>query len=161
MAIALDGTAGTIVSDTNYYIQWPHTVTSATNGILIVYYGIDNSTGSVTSLTFAGTSLTKKAVSNTNCYIEMWYLLNPPTGLGTVRGSISSLRTNKSGLSLSYTGVNQDTPVLGTTSYNGYFTEGGTVTRSITAGNLFIGGVSTDRVSTINTGNERVKANNS
>lgn len=128
--------------------SWSHTVGNLTNGFIAAIIGGDIA-GSVSSLKFAGTAMTKVAGTvaaggPTDC--ELWYLLNPPTGLGTFNGTISgatSLETDTA--SISYGNVNQVTPILGSVIAAGTATSG-SITRSLTGGgnSIFLGASAID-----------------
>lgn len=107
-----NGVAGSVVS-------WPHTVGVGTNGILFAYFFNGGTAPPIGagSLKYAGTAMTLLA-SGTQTGDpfsgQMWYLSNPPAGLGTFNGTFNS---NPSGgeydcLSESYFGVNTTSPIV-------------------------------------------------
>jgi len=94
---------------------WSHTVGTGANRILIVGVSIRNSSSqTVTGVTYAGTPLTNIGVkaNSTVVRIEMWRLVNPPSGTANVVVTLSAAAKAVCGAT-SWTGVNQTTP-LGT-----------------------------------------------
>ena len=116
MAIVFD-TKGTGSNGGGTTISWAHTVGVGNNGILFAQTLADIATGSLTSLKFAGQALTKiisgDNIANT-VEAGLWYLLNPPSGLGTFNGTWSvNAGVENDALSLSYFGASQSNPILG------------------------------------------------
>lgn len=120
MAIAYDikgtknGVSGSVVS-------WPHTVgAGVTNGIIFAYFFNGGTAPPISagSLKFAGLNMTL-LLSGTQTGDpfsgDLWYLLNPPTGLGTFNGTFKAVPSGGEYdcLSESYSGVNQSTPFAG------------------------------------------------
>ena len=123
-------------------ITWPHTVVSNSDGVILASLGA-NTTGSITSLKFAGAALTK-IIGGTNgasggVENELWYLLNPPTGLGTFNGTYSATFGDKGGISLAYTGINQATPIFGSGITVGTAQNSGSVEVALQANNWLVG----------------------
>lgn len=144
-------------------IQWTHTIGAGSNSIIFASTLGAYSTGSISSLTFAGTQMTRiiKGTETTADPIvaELWYLLNPPSGLGTFHGTFSVVGgVENDALSLSYFGVNQTTPILGSVTNNGSATNSNiNIGRVLTGTNSwFVGFAQFDNVTgTITTGNFR------
>ncbi len=95
-------------------LSWQHTIGSASNRILIVGVAIGGSTSpTVSSVTWNGTALTQVtsgSVNGTNCRAEMWYLLNPGTGVGkTITVTLSGSARFTAG-AVVFAGVHQTTP---------------------------------------------------
>jgi uncharacterized repeat protein (TIGR01451 family) len=94
-------------------LSWFHGVGSGSNRILIV--GVSYSGGSVTTstVTYGLTPLTRIGVQsgtfNQN-RTELWYLLAPPTGSSAVAIAVSPAK-EVAACAISYTGVNQTTPL--------------------------------------------------
>lgn len=158
MAIAFDSVASSGTAGFKQVVSWAHTVVSNTNGAMIVFAS-DNGTSNVTSLKFAGNPLTKiiAGTSSGNPTGEMWYMVNPPIGLGTFNGTWSVMNNDdKSVVSMAYTGVNSATPIAGSVSILGTSVNSGSVTRTIGLNNLFVGGITlSGRPGTTSVGNER------
>lgn len=163
MAIVFDssgfGTGNNITT-----ISWTHNIVSNTNGILVAVIG-NPGTANVTNLAYAGTNLTKVIAGTETPTLldnQAWYLLNPPTGLGTFNGTYSASNFNLCAVSMAYTGVNIATPVAGSVVAFGTLATSGSITRTITAGNFFVGGAYiTISPGTTVIGNERGTANRS
>ena len=100
-------------------LSWSHT-TSGNNRLLIVSVGMARIEPlSVSGITYGGTPLTLIGVSDNTCCtpgrprVEMWKLVAPATGTNTVVVTLSGTNDSVIGAAVSYTGVNQTTP-LGT-----------------------------------------------
>jgi hypothetical protein len=99
-------------------LSWTHTV-SGSSRLIVVGVSLAGGTGAQ-NVTYQGVSLTKlTATSNASTNtVEIWYLVNPPTGAGTVRVDLPNGNTARySAGSISYTGVNQSNP-FGTSAVN-------------------------------------------
>lgn len=135
--------AGASATSPTATLSWSHTCTGA-NRLLVVGVAIgDASTGSLTTaVTYNGVAMTSvgKVASNnqTAGYIEMFRLVNPPTGTNTVLVTPSVTANAVSAGSVSFTGVHQTTP-LGTavTAFGSSSTPSVTVTGT-TSGNMVI-----------------------
>lgn len=141
MAIVFDsvGTAGAFTAAGTA----AHTINSNTNGILLAFFFMNSGTASINANpTFAGTAMTK-IIAQQNSFggvaAEAWYLLNPPTGLGTTLGTANA-GNRLDIVSLAYTGVSQVSPIAGSTSgtssANGTI---GSITSVISGSNWFVG----------------------
>ena len=95
---------------------------------------------------------------NSTFETELWYLLNPPTGLGTFHGTFSE--TNgifDVAVSMSYAGVAQTAPILGSVTANGSEVTSFGIGRTLTGTNSwFIGGGNNDGLGSMSVGNSRV-----
>jgi hypothetical protein len=108
-------------------LTWAHTVPVGLQyGILIVGVELWDTAGAnnqVNSITYAGQNLTlrrRSAYSGGGCpnRVEVWYLLNPPTGANNVVVTLSEafpLRAN----AITLSGVDQSTPFSTDTEANG------------------------------------------
>lgn len=115
MAIALDGEYDDGAMSSNVTsISWAHTVTSNTNGILVVISGASDTTAAdrpITGVTFDGNGTgfgASKVQNNTtnNHTVEIWTQLNPAVASAkTVAVSFTGTITVCGGGSQSYTGV--------------------------------------------------------
>ena len=114
MAIAFDGTANAN-QDSVSSITFSHTVTSNTNGILIVGVAIDSTANrSVSGITYNTIALTKVRSDDeptTTLHSEVWYLLAPATGAHNVVVTFPGTMDGAVCVSVSLTGVDQSTPV--------------------------------------------------
>ena len=93
--------------------SWNHTVGSGSNRILIVSISLRTGNSTATSVTYGGTPLTiigaQQGPGNQN-RTEMWRLLAPPSGTASVVVTLSGGQ-HIVGNSISFTGVNQTTPL--------------------------------------------------
>jgi hypothetical protein len=130
-SIAFDAVASNtqLISSSPSTATWTHTC-SGTNRLLIVSSGYDaNQLEHLTSVTYNGISLTKiitVGLSPSNDYgLELWYLVNPPAGSFTVSITWNTFTLFSSAASLSFTGVNQTTPIgnFNSTASNNSLTE--------------------------------------
>ncbi|MEP7345470.1 MAG: SdrD B-like domain-containing protein, partial [Gemmatimonadaceae bacterium] len=98
-------------------LTWNHTVTATgTNRILLVSVGIRNKSNQTVSSVKWGTAslrLIKAISTGSNVRSEMWYLINPPSGLKTITVTLAGAGAGIAAGAVSYTGVHQTTP-LGT-----------------------------------------------
>ncbi len=164
MAIAFDSKGTGVDANNNGTIQWTHTISSNTNGIIIANFGISGVGVNINaSPTYAGTAMTKIGTARNsinNVGLELWYLLSPPTGLGTFHGTWDGNSTNKAGVSMAYTGVAQTNPIVGSTTFIGTSVTSGSITRTLAANNWFVGGLMMNsKTGTTATGNKRGTAN--
>jgi hypothetical protein len=92
---------------------WTHTTTtSASERFMLVAVIGDNTTVTISGITYAGSALTQIVRVQNVLFAELWYLKNPATGANTISVS-SSGSVHFTGLALTYTGVDQNNP-LGT-----------------------------------------------
>jgi hypothetical protein len=122
-AINATGTNATI-------LQWPHTMGTAANGLLLVGISCRNC-ASVLGVTYGGQPLKRRLVQNGPANpnglpgyqnrIEIWYLLAPPSGTATVVATLSNASHEVHG-SASFTGVNQSQPFGESASASGQST---------------------------------------
>lgn len=145
MAIALDATATGFINNSTSAATWSHTCTG-TDRVLLVSLTIENTSGTGTpsaTATYNGVSMTKIAErSLTGSCAVFFYLANPATGANTVsiQSSTSGTAAYKYGASLSYTGVDQTTPIdaQSTVDANNSTSQSVSVT-TVTANALVIG----------------------
>ncbi len=114
-------------------LSWSHTV-SGTNRLLIVSVAMGPTAAiTVSGITYGGAALTLIGVADNTCCspgrprVEMWRLVAPATGANTVVVTLSGANGSVIGTAVSYTGVDQTTP-LGTFAN----TSGSTATPSVT-----------------------------
>jgi uncharacterized repeat protein (TIGR01451 family) len=111
-AIALDAKSTTVGTGGSF--TFAHTVGVGMDRVLIVGVSIYNSNKTVTSITYGGTALTRLGFldggsGSNDRRMEMWRLINPPTGTANVVVNFSSSAKAVIG-SASFFGVNQATP---------------------------------------------------
>lgn len=129
------GTIGTTSNAGGSTVTNTHTLATTTNNGILIAAILGNGTGNITSLKYAGTAMTK-VIAGTQAGAavesELWYLLNPPAGLGTMNGTFSgTMGAEIDLLSLSYYGVDQTTPILGSARVVGTATGNGSITRTL------------------------------
>lgn len=125
MAIAYDATSGVargwVTSD-----SFSHTCTGA-NRLLLVWVYFDRGNGSYTTsaLTYAGVTLTLVDTLNDGThYAELWRLIAPTEGANTLAATYNNVGPTAKVVirALSYTGVDQTTPLGALASASGYTT---------------------------------------
>ena len=118
-----DGTAAGIVNDASSaavfdkaaLISWAHTVGAGSNRLLVVGVTYRDGNQGVASVTFRGAAMTRVATQNApgnQNRAELWMVLAPAVGPGTVNVTLSNARSVVAGAT-SLRGVRQDAPVLG------------------------------------------------
>lgn len=124
-SVAVDAVAFDAVSTTSSSLSVSHT-TSGSDRLLLAFITL-LSTGNpdVTSVTYNGTSMTKiTEASNqyiTNRFIEtqVYQLVAPDTGSNTLAMTLPATYTDSSLVAISYTGVDQSTPIGATGTNTG------------------------------------------
>jgi hypothetical protein len=147
MAVTFDAvgpsSAGTATTGTS--LSWSHTC-SGTNRLLVVSVSIGmagGDTNHVTSVTYNSVAMTSIAKVHSNNdvtgYVEMFYLIAPSTGTNTVQVTGNETADMVSG-SVSFTGVDQSTPLSNTATNWG---SGTNISVSVTSatGNMVVDGV--------------------
>lgn len=159
MAIAFDA-AGSKTLTVGSVLSWAHT-TTGNNPLLIVAFEASSGGGSVVNNpTYAGQNLTKIITANNSSGTSsLWYLLNPPTGIGTINGTFSISSPDYIGVSMTYTGVDQSLPIVGSTSTTYLSQTSGSITTNISNGMLLVGadGISSSSTGTLDTSNGAVE----
>lgn len=122
-AVGPDATGADVNSSAT--LSWNHTC-SGSNRLLVVSVSMGNSpdTSITTSVTYNGVSMTSLTApvhgnSGTAGYVQLFYLVAPATGTNTVAVTVSTSVDAITGGSVSFTGVNQSTPLNGTTTNTG------------------------------------------
>lgn len=127
----------------NQVITWSHTC-SGTNRLLVVGYGLGTSSdaGLTVAATYNAISMTATTLVHTNNgtsgFVQMFYLINPPTGANTVSLTASGPGTFAiEGGSISFDGADQTT---GIRNFNSAFGSSTTPSATITstAGNMVV-----------------------
>jgi hypothetical protein len=99
-----NGTGGTSIT-------WSHTTGSGSDRIMFVGVSIRTGTVTVSSITYGAQSLTFIRRENLSSICsEVWYLIAPNSGTGTVTVNLSA-SSEAAGGSITYTGVNQTSPI--------------------------------------------------
>jgi len=145
MAVVLDAvgpsSAGTATANTTS-ISWSHTC-SGSNRLLVAGVGMGGGTSGVSLTTTYGAATMTSAglvLSNNQFdgFVQLFYLVAPATGTDTITVSVDSLQTRDLlGGSLSFTGVDQTTPLTGIGTNFG-FDANPTVTVASAAGNMVV-----------------------
>lgn len=113
-AIAFD--AGTTKTGNAASFTWSHTVSAATNRILILSVSIGSNAqqnvSTTTKPTYAGMQFTQINVVNNSaqCTVEMWYLINPPTGTNNIILTLTGA-ADMVAAAVSLSGVDQTNPL--------------------------------------------------
>jgi uncharacterized repeat protein (TIGR01451 family) len=122
-------------SPSNTMLSWSHTVGAGQNRLLVV--GVSNAANnppapSSTSVTYAGHGLTRQVINDAGIdVVEIWTLVAPPSGTATVTVTLSG-PTPVVGGSVSFTGVDQNTPIRATNHSGGSGLMSLTVSTSVT-----------------------------
>ena len=120
------------------------TVGSGDNRLLVVLVGFHNGSPalSVSGVTAGGVAMTKLGASSYEWMNgqEMWYLTNPTSGSLTVIATLDGSSTYRSLSAISFSGVNQTTPMDGFQAANGSST-GSTLTVTSEQGDLAVNGI--------------------
>jgi len=109
------GSAGASVAGGSS-LSWTHTV-SGTSRLLTVGIAVGSGTDSGLSLSAAynGVAMTSAAIVHSNNqtagFTQLFYLVNPPMGAYTVQVMLAGGTADLEGGSVSFTGVNQTTPL--------------------------------------------------
>jgi RHS repeat-associated protein len=114
--------------------NWTHT-TSGSNRLLVLFADIwqdVGGTGTITSATYNGTSLTKAtSTRGGGMASEIWYLANPASGSNTVSVTVTGATDSIKLTAASFTGANQSSPLDASNATSGW---GGNPTISLTTG---------------------------
>lgn len=114
-SIVFDAVTTTTGTGTTTY-SWSHTSGSGSNRIIVVGVSLANTGSGVSSVSYAGQSLTKlrSDTSGTASRSEIWYLLNPPSGANTTVVTLAATQ-NMDAVAMTWFNVNSTTP-LGTSA---------------------------------------------
>lgn len=124
-------------------LSWSHTCTG-TNRLLTVAVAVGTGgTDSMTaSATYAGVAMTSAGKVHTNGYIngyvQLFYLVAPPTGANTVVVTTSAAPSSIVGGSVSFTGADQTTPLGTAQTAFGNGTAASVAVASTTTGNMVV-----------------------
>ena len=149
--IAIDSTASRTAHDGVNGRTYTHTITSNTNGILVVFVGYVNPNG-CTGVTYNGVSMTQVGAVDRADYVnaKMFVLTSPPTGANTISlngslggyGAYSIAFTGANGYAAtnSAQGANYTQPTMSlTTQYNNSYVVSGVAQADINPGNVISG----------------------
>jgi PKD repeat protein len=108
--LALDSSSSAKTTGDQSSLSFSHTSAGA-NRLLVVLVSYRN-TPQVNTVRYGGQSLTRagRTVSGTLLGTEIWYLVNPPTGTGTVEVTLSLAKPFVAG-ALTFTGASQTSPL--------------------------------------------------
>src|SRR5438445_1905879 len=107
--IAVDNLATSAVStDSSGLVTISFTVGTGANRLLIVGGTVDNS--AITGVTYGGTALTQAVADTLKPLTSIWYLVNPTSGTASVVVTSTASKGAVIGV-ISFTGVDQTTPV--------------------------------------------------
>jgi hypothetical protein len=150
MAVAFDAvgpsSAGTGLNGTSS--TWSHTCTGVNRLLTVgVAIGLSDDTNSTVAVTYNGVSMTSAGLihsggaGSASGYVQIFYLLAPATGANTVLVShkvsgVATLADIEAG-SVSFTGVDQVTPVSGIVT-NGNIGASGSVSVTSAVGNMVV-----------------------
>lgn len=133
-AIGFDGSSTRSTNNGNA-LSWAHTVGAGANRLLVVALSLRH-TGAqaATSVTYNGINLTQSIVrtNNNNARVELWYLINPPSGAANVAIAWSGASTRAVGGAMSFNGVDQTTPLEDPEGAIGNSTVGSAVSITVT-----------------------------
>lgn len=134
--IGFDNTVSTASTNNNSNaLNWGHTVGAGTNRLLVVALSLRH-TGAqaATAVTYNGINLTPFIIqtNNNNARVELWYLTNPPTGTANVAIAWSGASTRAVGGAMSFSGVDQTTPLEDPEGATGNSTAGSAVSVTVT-----------------------------
>lgn len=128
---ASSSTAGNIAVTT---VTWSHTVGAGVDRILVVGVSLHSLTTSVSSVTYAGSSLT---LIGSFSRVSMWRLLAPPVGTANIVATLSPASRLVVGAT-SYFGVDQTTPTGAFVSGSGPDTVPPSITVTSAVGELVV-----------------------
>lgn len=140
-AIALDvGTAGALDATTTT-ITWNHTCTGSDLLLLMNSYQDDtNSWSSFTYNSIGGTQVQTPAGQAATWWCSMWRLAGPATGSNAILGTGTNTK-HKGGASVSYTGVDQTSPIDSSNKGNNASASTFSVTTTVVGSNCWLVGV--------------------
>lgn len=110
MAVAYDTLGSGEVTGSTMNLSWTHVCTGS-NLLLLVFIEHQNTSASVSSVTYNGVSMTQLQRNDHTDSLYAFYLVAPATGSHTVAVTMGSATNDISGISQSYTGVSQTSPI--------------------------------------------------
>jgi hypothetical protein len=123
--IGFDSQNSAILTSTGNSISWSHTTGTGNDRILLVSVDVfrsSNTPTTINSITSNGVALTQLATNlyNTDPRVRsyVFYLLNPSSGTNTITANFTT-STLAIGGSVTYTNVNQTTPILASNTASG------------------------------------------
>ena len=152
---AVGPAAGGIAVDTGSSLTWNHTVTTTGSNLLLtvgVAVGRQGDTGLSLSVTYNGVAMTSAGLVHSNNdstgYVQLFYLKAPATGTHAVVVTLSGGTATLEAGSLSFSGVDQTTPVRNITTAAGSGTTPA-VTLASGPGNMVVDAMATGCPGTI------------
>lgn len=146
MAVVFDalgpGSSGSATGNVTN-ISWSHTCGSGSNRLLVVGVGMGGGTSGISlTTTYGATAMTSAGLVLSNNqfdgFVQLFYLIAPAAGTNTINVSVDSSQTRDLlGGSLSFTGVNQTTPIANIATNFGFDTNP-TVAVTSAAGNIVV-----------------------
>lgn len=123
MAIAFDSSSN-ITSDTSNTTTFSHTCSGSDRILFVTASSLNNGTAdAVTGVTYAGVSMTKLfgpvAVGGVSWVTYLYYIVNPTSGANNVVISRNTSNGEGYGSAVSYTGVDQVSPIDASTTGTG------------------------------------------
>jgi hypothetical protein len=139
--IGVDNTGSTIIGGTNT-VTLSFTTGNQPNRLLLVT--VITATGATyTSVTYDGIALTQLATKDNNVHVEMWYLVNPPSGTYNIVATKTNTFGNLIGASTFYN-VDQTTPFGTVATASGTSVTSSLSVASASASQLVVDGIGTD-----------------
>lgn len=99
-------------------LSWSHTVGSGNSRILVVGIAVQRSNVPVTSVTYGGQPLTRQVIDSVFPIVEIWTRVSPLVGPATI--VVTHPADAIVGGSVSFSGVDQSTPVRATGHTRGF-----------------------------------------
>lgn len=125
-------------------LSWDHEVFDGPDKLLVITTALHSNSGAtVTSVTFNGSSLTRKALANPYFAeeVQIWYMLEPPVGTFRVEVEYSRKHDGLEARASTYAGVNPYRPFSSVATAGGKGVGPATVTVASRAGELVIDGL--------------------
>jgi len=153
MAVAFDAVGPSSAGATagaGTTVSWSHTCTGS-NRVLVVGAAVNcGSTQTITGVTYNGVAMTAVPSGRMNSnntanvgFVQVWYLIAPATGANTVVITASASVFSFSAGSVSFTGVDQTTPLGAAVTSFGSSAAASVAVTGTTAGNIVIDAVCT------------------
>lgn len=109
LAISSNGTATSAQTGSSNSLAWSHTVNAGADRVLVVQVAIDAVAAPAISVTYNGVALTQIGRGEGSHAVELWALVDPAVGTGSVVVSFAGF-TAAAGGATTYNGVDQDAP---------------------------------------------------
>jgi len=109
LAISSNGTTTSAQTSSSNSLAWSHTVNAGADRVLVVQVAIDAIAAPAISVTYNGVALTQIGRGEGSHAVELWALVDPAVGTGSVVISFAG-PTAAAGGATAYNGVDQDSP---------------------------------------------------